>query len=386
MMIGDYMRKIFNKIDKPLLILTIICLIFGVMMVGSASSLKAYMKKADSYFYFKRQLLFIGMGLFGALLILKIPIKKYKRYIWLLVTLVIGALIYVLVNQKISNGVAGWLFIGGFGIQPSEFAKTILILFFAIVFEKMMKIKNLSNVEKVLPFIVPLIIIFLIFEQPDFGTMMIVVGITAVIFLLIPYDKKTKFVMVTFTVISVLVLALTMLVTGKGLSENQLSRFNFTNPCSRYRQKTGYQVCNGYIAINSGGILGSGYGNSKQKYLYLPEAYTDFIFAIIIEELGLVVGIILIIIYFAIIWRILLIGKKSYNLQGTIICYGAASLIAFHIIINLGGVLGLIPLTGVPLPFMSYGGSYMINLIALLALVQRVNIENRIFEQKHLVR
>ncbi len=380
------MRKIFNKIDKPLLILTIICLIFGVMMVGSASSLKAYMKKADSYFYFKRQLLFIGMGLFGALLILKIPIKKYKRYIWLLVTLVIGALIYVLVNQKISNGVAGWLFIGGFGIQPSEFAKTILILFFAIVFEKMMKIKNLSNVEKVLPFIVPLIIIFLIFEQPDFGTMMIVVGITAVIFLLIPYDKKTKFVMVTFTVISVLVLALTMLVTGKGLSENQLSRFNFTNPCSRYRQKTGYQVCNGYIAINSGGILGSGYGNSKQKYLYLPEAYTDFIFAIIIEELGLVVGIILIIIYFAIIWRILLIGKKSYNLQGTIICYGAASLIAFHIIINLGGVLGLIPLTGVPLPFMSYGGSYMINLIALLALVQRVNIENRIFEQKHLVR
>lgn len=380
------MRKIFNKIDKPLLILTIICLIFGVMMVGSASSLKAYMKKADSYFYFKRQLLFIGMGLFGALLILKIPIKKYKRYIWLLVTLVIGALIYVLVNQKISNGVAGWLFIGGFGIQPSEFAKTILILFFAIVFEKMMKIKNLSNVEKVLPFIVPLIIIFLIFEQPDFGTMMIVVGITAVIFLLIPYDKKTKFVMVTFTVISVLVLALTMLVTGKGLSENQLSRFNFANPCSRYRQKTGYQVCNGYIAINSGGILGSGYGNSKQKYLYLPEAYTDFIFAIIIEELGLVVGIILIIIYFAIIWRILLIGKKSYNLQGTIICYGAASLIAFHIIINLGGVLGLIPLTGVPLPFMSYGGSYMINLIALLALVQRVNIENRIFEQKHLVR
>ena len=92
------------------------------------------------------------------------------------------------------------------------------------------------------------------------------------------------------------------------------------------------------------------------------------------------------IVYFAIIWRIILIGKKSYNLGGSIICYGVASLIAFHIIINLGGVLGLIPLTGVPLPFLSYGGSYMINLLICLGLVQRVSVENRIFEQRHLVR
>ena len=380
------MKKAFNKIDKPLLILTMICLVFGLMMVGSASSLKAYMSKGDSYFYFKRQLLFIIVGLFCSYIIIKTPIKKWKALVYLAVLGASGTLVYVLLNEKVMNGISGWLFIGGFGIQPSEFAKTILILFFALTFEKMMKVKFLSNALKVLPFIVPFIFIFLVFEQPDFGTMMILVGITAVIFLVIPYDNKTKLIMGAFTIISVLILALVMVITGKGLTSSQMSRFNYKEPCTRYREKTGYQVCNGYIAINSGGLLGSGYGNSKQKYLYLPEAHTDFIFAIIIEEMGLIVGIVMILIYFIMIWRIILIGKKSYNLQGTIICYGVATLISLHVMINLGGVLGIIPLTGVPLPFYSYGGSFMINLLICLGFVQRVSVENKIFEQKHLVR
>ena len=372
------MRKIFNKMDRKLLILILISLIFGLMMVGSASSLKAYMSKSDSYFYFKRQLLFIFLGLLCFYIIVKTPIKKWKGLIYLGVIIVTGALVYVLINEKVMNGINGWLFIGGFGIQPSEFAKTILILFFAITFEKMLKIKFISNVSKVLP--------FLVFEQPDFGTMMILVGITAIIFLIIPYDRKTKFVMCNFTIASVFILVLVMLVTGKGLTSSQLSRFKFKDPCTRYRQETGYQVCNGYIAINSGGLLGVHYGNSKQKYLYLPEAHTDFIFAIIIEEMGLIVGILIILVYFAMIWRIILIGKRSYNLQGTIICYGVATLISLHIIINLGGVLGLIPLTGIPLPFYSYGGSFMINLLICLGFTQRVCVENKEFEQKHLIR
>ena len=380
------MKRILNKIDKPLLFITILCLVFGIMMVGSASSLKAYMARSDSFFYFKRQLFFIGIGLISSVIVLKTPIRKWKNLIYLAVLGVIGALVYVLLKGQTSNGVNGWIFIGGFGIQPSEFAKTILILFLAIIFEKLIKVRNLSNVAKVLPFVVPIIFVFLVFEQPDFGTMMILLGITAVIFFMVPYDGKTKFIMITFTIISVLLLALVMVVTGKGLTKSQMSRFNYKNPCTRYRETTGYQVCNGYIAINSGGLFGSGIGNSKQKYLYLPEAHTDFIFAIIIEETGLVAGAIIILAYFIIIWRILMIGKKSYNLQGTIICYGVAAYIALHIMINLGGVLGLIPLTGVPLPFYSYGGSFMINLLICLAFVQRVSVENKTFEQKHLVR
>ena len=316
----------------------------------------------------------------------KTPIKWYRKIIYLVIAIVTGALFYVLFRGKVSNGITGWLFIGGFGIQPSEFAKTTLILYFALVFERYIKIKNISNVKKVLPFIVPFIFIFLVFLQPDFGTMMILVGITTVIFFMIPYDKKTKFIMTIFTIISILLLALVMVISGKGLSDSQKSRFNYRNPCTRYREKTGYQVCNGYIAINSGGLFGSGYGNSKQKYLYLPEAHTDFIFSIVIEEMGLISGIVILIVYFIMIWRIIMLARKSYNIQGSIICYGVATLISLHIIINLGGVLGIIPLTGIPLPFFSYGGSFMINLLICLGLVQRVSVENKIFEQKHLVR
>ncbi|MBQ9013894.1 MAG: FtsW/RodA/SpoVE family cell cycle protein [Bacilli bacterium] len=380
------MKKTFNKIDKPLLVLTIICLVFGVMMVGSASSLKAYMKYQDSYFYFKRQLMFILMGLFAAFIIIKTPIKRYRGLIHVGVLGILGALMFVLLNEKVMNGVSGWLFIGGFGIQPSEFAKTVLILYLALTFEKYMKIKYISNVRKVLPFIVPLMFMMLIFLQPDLGTMLILLGITGVIFFLVPYDRKTKFVMVMFTIVSVLLLAVVMVATGKGLTESQKERFNYKNPCSRYRKKTGYQVCNGYIAINSAPILPTNFGNSKQKYLYLPEAHTDFIFAIIIEEMGLVVGIIMLLVYFLIIWRIIMIGKRSYNLQGTIISYGVATYISLHVIINLVGVLGLLPLTGVPLPFYTYGGSFMINLLICLGLVQRVSVENKVFEQKHIVR
>lgn len=379
------MKRIFNKIDKPLLFVTIVCLIFGVMMVGSASSLKSYMVYGESYHYFRRQLLFIGLGLIGGFFAIKTPFKRYKKLIGFAVVGIIGALVYVLVNGDINNGIKGWINVGSFGVQPSEFAKTILVLFLAFTFEKYMKKRDVGNVEKFLPFIVPIIFILLVFAQPDFGTMMVLAGITAVVFFVVPYDGKTKFVLTTFTIISILLLAVYVLVSGKGLTASQKQRFNFKDPCTRYRQETGYQVCNGFIAINSGGLLGSGYGNSKQKYLYLPEAHTDFIFAIIIEEMGLITGIIMLLAYFIIIWRIIMIGRKSYNLQGTIICYGVATYIALHIMINLGGVLGIIPLTGVPLPFYTFGGSFMINLVTCLGLVQRVCIENKIFEQKHLV-
>ena len=379
------MKRIMNKIDKPLLVVSIICLIFGVMMVGSASSLKSYMKFGESYYYFRRQLLFISVGLGLGYAAIRTPFKKYKKIIIFAVIGIIAALLYVRINGKVNNGIKGWINLGSFGVQPSEFAKTILILFLAFTFERLMKIKNVSNVTKFIPFIIPFIFILLVFLQPDFGTMMVLAGITGVIFFVIPYDGKTKFILTTFTIISILILALFMSISGKGLTKSQKQRFNFKEPCKRYRDETGYQVCNGYIAINSGGLLGSGYGNSKQKYLYLPEAHTDFIFAIIIDEMGLITGGLMLLAYFIIIWRIIMIGRRSYNLQGAIICFGVATYISLHVIINLGGVLGLIPLTGIPLPFYTYGGSFMMNLIFCLGLVQRVCIENKIFEQKHLV-
>ena len=163
---------------------------------------------------------------------------------------------------------------------------------------------------------------------------------------------------------------------GKFFTKTQLDRFNFLKPCTRYQDTSGYQVCNGYIAINSGKLISISPGNSKQKYLYLPEAYTDFIFPIIVEEFGLIIGILVILVYILIIYRIILIGKNSDNIQNQMLCYGVAIFIFSHVIINLVGVLGILPLTGVPLPFLSYGGSFALTVSIALAMVQRVSIEN----------
>jgi len=175
-----------------------------------------------------------------------------------------------------------------------------------------------------------------------------------------------------------------LFLTGKsGLYAYQLQRFNFFNPCSRYTEVgTGYQVCNSYIAINNGGLFGVGIGNSTQKYLYLPESYTDFIFPVILEELGLLFGIFIILIYAYIIFRILSIAKRCYTLSHGLICYGVAAYIFIHVFINLIGVLGLFALTGVPLPFLSYGGSYALCLTIGLTLVQRINVETTIMKQE----
>ena len=135
-------------------------------------------------------------------------------------------------------------------------------------------------------------------------------------------------------------------------------------------------MCNGFIAIDNGGLKGVGLMNSVQKYLYLPESHTDFIFPIIVEELGAIVGVVIIVGYMYIIALIFRVSYKSYNLRNSIICYGVGLNLMLHIFVNLGGVLGVIPLTGVPLPFLSYGGSFCITTICSLALVQRIHIEN----------
>ena len=162
----------------------------------------------------------------------------------------------------------------------------------------------------------------------------------------------------------------------------QKGRLTYKEPCTRYTEDTGYQVCNGFIAINNGGLFGKGLGNSSQKYLYLPEAHTDFIFPIMVEELGLVFSIFFIIGYMFIIYRILRIAKTSVNLRNSIICFGVAMYLFLHILVNFLGILALIPLTGVPVPFLSYGGSFTVNLILCMFIVERVAVENNVIKRK----
>ncbi len=367
----------FKKLDKCLVICSVILLIIGLVMIFSASNVTSYMTYAKSpYNFFIRQFIFLLGSLIISFFILKVDTRKYHYFSFLLMLIVIGALVVVLVYGKMTNKARSWFNLFGLiTIQPSEFAKVITIVWFSCYFS----IKNnCNNIKKVLfPLAVSLGIALLIAIQPDLGTTILYAGIVFLMFLVLPIKSKIKRNSFLGIIIIVAISLLFLLNNGvKLLFDRQIERFNFLNPCERI-YGNGNQVCNGYIAINNGGLFGKGLGNSTQKYLYLPEAYTDFIFAIVVEELGVLVSLGILLLMFLILWRIFIIAKKSKTTRNGLLCYGIFCYILLHIVINLGGLLGLMPLTGVPLPFLSYGGSYLMCLIASISIVLRVDLENK---------
>ncbi len=375
------MKRVFKYLDKPLLIISIILFVVGLIMVFSSSNVTAYMTHAASpYNYFIKQGAFLLVGLIFSLIMIKFNTKLYGILSWTLFLGVGVSLFALLFIGKTKNQAISWYDLGLFSLQPSEFIKVISIIWMAEYYEK-----NKDNLSSYWVSLFPLftcgIIAILIFVQPDLGTTIIYLVIVFAIFLAEPVPKSIKTKLIFGGVGAIVLATFALLSSGKQLiRERQLERLNFTRPCDRLLD-TGNQVCNGYIAINNGGLTGKGLGNSTQKYLYLPEPYTDFIFTITVEELGSAIGVLIIILYMVVLYRILAIGRKSYTNRGSTICYGVAVYIFCHIAVNLMGIFGLIPMTGVPLPFMSYGGSFTICLIAALTAVQRVSVETGIRDQ-----
>lgn len=375
------MKRVFKYLDKPLLIISIILFVVGLIMVFSSSNVTAYMTHAASpYNYFIKQGAFLLVGLIFSLIMIKFNTKLYGILSWTLFLGVGVSLFALLFIGKTKNQTISWYDLGRFSFQPSEFIKVISIIWMAEYYEK-----NKDNLSSYWVSLFPLfacgIIAILIFVQPDLGTTIIYLVIVFAIFLAEPVPKSIKTKLIFGGVGAIVLATFALLSSGKQLIlERQLERLNFTRPCDRLLD-TGNQVCNGYIAINNGGLTGKGLGNSTQKYLYLPEPYTDFIFTITVEELGSAIGVLIIILYMVVLYRILAIGRKSYTNRGSTICYGVAVYIFCHIAVNLMGIFGLIPMTGVPLPFMSYGGSFTICLIAALTAVQRVSVETGIRDQ-----
>ena len=369
------MRKIFKYLDKPLLISTIILFLVGLVMVFSASNVTAYMSYVVSpYYYFIRQAIFLVAGLFVFLFMIRMSTKTYGVFSWGLLLILIASLAILLVIGTAKNRAVSWFDLGFFSVQPSEFVKVVTIIFLGYYYDKNKK-KLTSWGKSLFPIGICAIVAGLIFMQPDLGTTIIYTLIVFCIFLVLPIVPEIKYKTVFAGIGIVGFAVLSLFGAGKGmLLERQMERFDYKRPCDKILEN-GNQVCNCYIAMNNGGLTGVGLGNSTQKYLYLPEPYTDFIFAIIVEELGVITGILIVLMYIFVLYRILLIGRKSYTNMGAIMCYGVAVYIFLHIAINLMGIMGMMPMTGVPLPFMSYGGSFTICLIAALTVVQRVSVE-----------
>ena len=373
------MKKI-KYMDKVLLIITIIMAIYGLFNIVTASSREAVANLDKSlFYYFYRHLAILIIGFVAFFIIIRIDIKKYGKILPLIFIITLGLNLWLVMKGNSTRGANNWIPLGFFNLQPSEISKIVIIVCLSFLFEKFYKSlnnKSLKHTEEVITIIIIGILIpGVVFLQKDLGTAIVLFAIFFILYITSPIPRHEKTNALAILIIMIFVVGLIMYsVRGYLLSDAQKSRFDFFDPCSKYAE-TGYQVCNAYIAINNGGAFGVGIGKSTQKYSYIPEPHTDMVFAIISEENGLIKCTLIFIGYIIILYRILRLSRITNTIRNRYICLGVSVFIFMHILINLGGLFGLIPLTGVPLPFLSYGGSFTLTLLVSLAIVERIHIE-----------
>ncbi|MBX7148859.1 putative lipid II flippase FtsW [bacterium] len=359
-------KKVYRSFDIYLLMVTLILVFVGMIMVFSSSAVSAEHNYSDSYFYLKKQALFICVGLTLLFFTKKIPYKAYWKIVYPLLVLSFLALLFVLAvgHGGTSEGVHRWIRIGPFSFQPSELAKLTTVIFVAYALAKKgEKIKEFS--KGFLPVIaISGIYILLILIQKDLGGALTL----AIIVMLMLFVAGTRLAYIFGAFLA----ALPVLYFAIFSVEYRRKRIMaFLDPW-QHQMDSGFQVIQSFVAFQSGGVTGVGLGDGKQKLFYLPEAHTDFIFSVIGEELGLL-GVLLVITLFTVfIFRGLLITLKTKDLFGMYLAFGITALIGVQAFFNMAVVMGLLPTKGLALPFISYGGSSL--MVSLMAVGILLNI------------
>ena len=341
-------------------------------MIYSASSIWSEFKYQDAFKYVKQQGLFFGVGILAMLFASKIDLNFLKKKANLILGICFILLILVLIPGigTVRNGSRSWFGIGGLGVQPSEFAKLGLIIFTSKYLARNQK--NMGAIKKgALPiFLIIGIFFVLIMLEPDFGTAM-VMALTLIALIFASGLKISFFVKLG-------VLGLAGIVGLIIAAPYRMARIvSFLNPWSD-PLGSGYQIIQSLYAIGPGGLLGQGFLNSRQKHFYLPEPQTDFIFSIISEEFGFLGVLIVCGFFFFIFYRMLRIALRSNDLFSKYLAFGLASLLFIQASLNLAVVVGLIPVTGVTLPFFSYGGSSL--LISMISVGLVLNVSRKEYE------
>lgn len=355
-----------KKLNILLLIIVTIMALYGIIMIYSASSVWAQYKFNDTFHFAKYQFIFFIISFLSMLIVKKIDYNLYKKHSNKILLLSLILLIIVLIPGigTLRNGSRSWFKIGPFGLQPSEIAKVSLIIFLSKYLEKNQN--NLSNIKKSILPVLGIIFLFfgLIMLEPDFGTgMVIVLSLMLILFI---SGVKLKF----FASLGILgILGIAGLII---IAPYRLKRIiSFLNPWSD-PLGSGYQIIQSLYAIGPASLLGLGFGKSIQKQFYLPEPQTDFIFAIICEEFGLVGAISVIALFIILFYIILKISLKQSNLFAKYLSFGLGMQIILQGALNLCVVTSLIPVTGVTLPFFSYGGSSL--LVSMISIGIILNI------------
>jgi cell division protein FtsW len=372
-------RNILKSYDYPLIIAIWMLAIFGLIMVYSSSMISAVTRfGVPSDYFFQKQKMWLIASAFCFFITTLVPYKvlankKIVRAIFFVSPFV---LIAVALVGHTANNATSWFKFGFFSVQPAELVKLGLIVYLAAVFAN--KQKRLSEPIKgqLFPIYYTLWICFLIAIQPDFGTAMIVLFIASCIILSSGLSFRLLFKQLLFFMMLAAVIAPIALpfVGDKIFSKERMSRiYGFLDPF-KYADDAGFQLVNSYLAIGLGGLKGVGLGKSIQKYGYLPESHTDFIMAVVAEELGLFgVAFVLLLLAF-IVLRGLHIARKCNDAFGSLLAIGISSMIGIQTFINVGGVTGLIPITGVPLPLVSYGGSALILFMTSLGVLVNISM------------
>lgn len=356
-----------NPIDFTLLITILLLLSIGLIMVLSASSPSALSTTDSSYTYFYKQAIFAVAGLFMMWVISNIDYRFYQKYYKLAYIIAFLSLLAVLFIGKTINGAKRWIYLTEtLSFQPSEFVKLLMIIFYAGIL-----VKNRDELNKYgkgfLKHIIMLApIILLLILQPHFSASIVIIGIVSI--MMIIAGCKFWHFLSTGAVVGIpgiIVLILT--------SSYRLERVvTFLDPW-KDKEDSGWQVIQSLYAIGSGGLFGAGLGESKQKYLYIPEPHNDFIFSILGEELGFIGCAIVIILFAIFIWRGILIAMKSPDMFGSLIAVGITIQVAIQVIINIAVVTSSMPATGMPLPFFSYGGTSLFILLCEIGILLNIS-------------
>ena len=365
-----------------LLVSTAILVCFGLVMIYSASSISAMTSEDMGYnpfYYVQRQLGFAAAGVALAFIVSRIDYRAVVRNlqvpIWI-VTIGMLAIIFTPIAGADAYGATRWISIGPFSFQPSEFAKITVLISVSYLAQQYFIDQTIDQMEFFKKFaIAALVPLVLILAQPDKGSTLIIVGTLLVIGYLADVDRR---VLATIAVAGFIGFAFLSL-------KDDYSRarvVTMLNPWADY-YGAGYQLAQGFYAFGSGGIFGVGFGFSRQKYSYLPMAHNDFIFAVIGEELGFIGVLGLLAVFGALVWAGFKIARYAPDLTGRLIAAGCTSMFIIQAFVNIGGVLGLLPLSGKPLPFISYGGSTIMSSILMVGLLMSVSRQSRLPETEY---
>jgi cell division protein FtsW len=370
------LKRTYHAPDRKLTIVTFALVIFGLVLLFSASLVAGYMRSGNSLYFLNHQLLGLALGLPAFIICSRIDYHIWRKYAFYFLLISIGLLLLVFIPGLSANyGKAhNWINIFGFSLQPSEFVKLSFLLYLAAWLEvKQNKLEDFYH--GIAPFVVVLGIIgVLMLLQPDLGTLSIIFASSVMVYFVA--GGKWRHILIA------LVLAAACFLILVNVKSNKMDRIEcYKHPEISADDKC-YQTNQALIAIGSGGFWGRGLGESRQKFMYLPEVWSDSIFAVVAEELGFIGSVILLSLYFYLFYRGWAIAQKAPDLYGRILAAGIVSWIIIQTILNVGGTMNFIPMTGVPLPFVSSGGSSLLSIMAAVGILLNISRQTRVVSRK----